>query len=289
MTNTKVEGIIDTLQVKAAAAIPQKEGDYINSADGLLYCGKCHTPKETRVNFSDQERKVRCVCECEQQRERQKQENDERKRRALLIDKMRTRAFKDKKGRNSTFDKADRNNAEASRFFANYAELFNQNSKWLFISGNCGTGKSFFAACICNRVIDKEYSAKFTTIAAIARELLKTTDKEAIYDELSGCDLLVLDDLTSERNTDYIREIIFNVIDARSRSEKPLIITSNITPTELSNPSDIATERIYSRIYENSIIYKLVGSDRRREKLKQNMKEIDSIMNYSGLSAAGKE
>ena len=29
--------------VEAANAAPD---DYINSADGLKYCGKCHTPKE---------------------------------------------------------------------------------------------------------------------------------------------------------------------------------------------------------------------------------------------------
>ena len=34
--------IID--KVDAATTAPD---DYINSADGLKYCGKCHTPKET--------------------------------------------------------------------------------------------------------------------------------------------------------------------------------------------------------------------------------------------------
>lgn len=34
--------------VEAANAAPD---DYINSADGLKYCGKCHTPKEAFFFF----------------------------------------------------------------------------------------------------------------------------------------------------------------------------------------------------------------------------------------------
>ena len=46
------------------------EGDYINEADGLLYCGKCHTPKQARVAFhlgGKQERAVPITCQCENQ------------------------------------------------------------------------------------------------------------------------------------------------------------------------------------------------------------------------------
>ena len=32
--------------LKSAGAPSQASGDYINHADGLKYCGKCHTPKE---------------------------------------------------------------------------------------------------------------------------------------------------------------------------------------------------------------------------------------------------
>ena len=37
--------IVDAL-LKSADTPSQASGDYINPADGLKYCGKCHTPKE---------------------------------------------------------------------------------------------------------------------------------------------------------------------------------------------------------------------------------------------------
>ena len=41
--------------------------------------------------------------------------------------------------------------------------------------------------------------------------------------------LLILDDFGMERGTEYGLEQVFNVIDSRYRSRKPLIVTTNLT------------------------------------------------------------
>ena len=46
------------------------------------------------------------------------------------------------------------------------------------------------------------------------------------------------------------RFIIYNIIDSRYRSRKPLIVTTNLTLTELKNPQDTAHARIYDRLLE---------------------------------------
>ncbi len=43
------------------------EKTYINSADGLLYCDNCHTPKQTKVNFRGRTDVQFCFCACEQE------------------------------------------------------------------------------------------------------------------------------------------------------------------------------------------------------------------------------
>ena len=53
----------------------------------------------------------------------------------------------------------------------------------------------------------------------------------------------------------YALEQVFNVIDSRYRSKKPLIITTNLTLSELNNAADIAHKRIYDRILELSLIH----------------------------------
>lgn len=42
--------------------------DYINPEDGLLWCGKCHTPKQCRVTAFGRTDIQFCTCECEEKR-----------------------------------------------------------------------------------------------------------------------------------------------------------------------------------------------------------------------------
>lgn len=61
--------------------------DYINPADGLLYCGECHTPRQCKVRAFGVERVQFCTCECEQKR--LAGEEAERERQQRLADKRR--------------------------------------------------------------------------------------------------------------------------------------------------------------------------------------------------------
>ena len=67
---------------------------------------------------------------------------------------------------------------------------------------------------------------------------------------LARAELLVLDDLGAERETDYGREIVYSVIDARYQSRRPTVISTNLTRTELAAPDDMACRRTYSRVLE---------------------------------------
>lgn len=53
-----------------------------------------------------------------------------------------------------------------------------------------------------------------------------------------------------ERGTEYGLEQVYNVIDSRYRSRKPLIVTTNLTLDSLQNPLDTAHARIYDRLWK---------------------------------------
>lgn len=68
--------------------------DYIDPANGLLYCGRFHTPKQCRVTFFGRESIQYCTCKCEQERlvaekarfdERKKEQDNAAKRRSANI------------------------------------------------------------------------------------------------------------------------------------------------------------------------------------------------------------
>ena len=69
-------------------------------------------------------------------------------------------------------------------------------------------------------------------------------DRNQFINSLNRYSLLIIDDLGIERNSDFALEQVFNVIDSRYRSKKPLIITTNLTLSELNNAADIAHKRI---------------------------------------------
>ena len=102
--------------------------------------------------------------------------------------------------------------------------------------------------------------------------------KQEYIDGLNQFDLLVIDDLASERDTEYMGEIVQNIIDSRYRSNLPLIITTNLTSDELKHPSTIRKERIYSRLFEMCVPVEVKGSDRRKEKLINNYREFKEML-----------
>lgn len=73
--------------------------DYIDPANGLLYCGKCHTPKQCKVPAFGRTDIQFCTCDCEQKR------LAEEKARCEELKKQQFAAFKQRQRNNRTQNK----------------------------------------------------------------------------------------------------------------------------------------------------------------------------------------
>ena len=98
-------------------------------------------------------------------------------------------------------------------------------------------------------------------------------DRNQFINSLNRYSLLIIDDLGIERNSDFALEQVFNVIDSRYRSKKPLIITTNLTLSELNNAADIAHKRIYDRILERCIPVRINNRNIRQDNATANLKQ----------------
>ena len=78
-------------------------------------------------------------------------------------------------------------------------------------------------------------------------------DRNAYIDSFNRYQLMIIDDLGIERNSEFAREQVFSVIDSRYRSQLPMIVTTNLTVDELMDPADLARGRIYSRVLERCL------------------------------------
>lgn len=273
-------GFVNGLEKAASINIKEEQGDYI--LDGILHCGKCHTPKQCRVFILDRERTPMCLCKCEVEKRKREEEERERIRNIDRIARLRAEAFPESEMQSWTFETDDQSNAKISRIARNYFANFDkmrQDGKGLLLFGEVGTGKTFAAACIANAVIDRGIPVYMTNFARIVNTVQGMFDgRQDYYDSLNRYPLLILDDLAAERKTEYMQEIVYNVIDARYRAKLPLIVTTNLTADELKHPAEITNQRTFSRLFEMCLPIKVEGEDRRRAKLKDTHREYMDLL-----------
>lgn len=262
-----VENVMITLEELAKQGVKINDGDYIGD-DGLLYCGKCHTRKQVRIKMpSGKEVTPCCMCKCEIEKAEQEQAEYERRERIQQIERYRSVGFPDKELKKCRFSADDGENADVTKIAQNYVKHFDEfrkAGKGLMLYGGVGTGKTFTAACIANALIDECVPCVVTNFSRIVNKLQGIWEgKQEYLDSLNSYSLLVIDDFAMERNTEYMNEIVYNVIDSRYRSRKPLIVTTNLSEKDLETPPDIDKQRIYSRIKEMCFPVAVSGCDRR--------------------------
>ena len=136
------------------------------------------------------------------------------------------------------------------------------------------------AGCIANALMEQEVTVCMTNFARIMNELNNAfSGRNEVVDRLCGYPLLVIDDFGMERGTEYALEQIYNIIDSRYRSRKPLIVTTNLTLTELKNPQDTAHARIYDRILERCAPILFDGKNFREENAGATRQAAKDIVN----------
>lgn len=274
---------IDIIAKKASEAIRAEDGDYYGE-DGLLYCGKCHTKKQHRDMYFRVGNVTMCLCKCA--KEAMNREEDARKQMELAdkIKRYRSVGFPEEDMKNWTFANDDRANEKLSQAMQNYVDNFDKykaEGKGLLLYGDTGRGKTFSACCVANALIDKGVPVLVTQFARIRNELWGMREGRQEYlDNLNQFPLLVIDDLAAESKTEYMGELVYNVIDSRERAKLPIIITTNLTKEELERPADMTYKRIFSRLFGNTIPVKVDGKDRRKMRL---ISEFDNMRDELGL------
>lgn len=243
--------------------------------NGIIYCSKCHTPKQTRIHILSNTRIVPCLCRCENEKYQRQKEAQIKANQEIEIRRLRLDGIEDKQICNFSFDNAEKTIEilRCQKYIENWERLFHSNIG-LLLWGKPDSGKTFAAGCIANALIDKRIPVLVTSFPKI---LNSKYDKSTFFNDLKKYDMLVLDDLGTERTSEYALEIVFAVIDERIKINKPMIITTNLQYSEMKNPKSIEYSRIYSRILGCCVPIYFNGTSRREiegEHKKNIIKEI---------------
>lgn len=250
--------------------------------DGLLFCSKCHTARQKRIELFDTKKIVPILCKCMNEDYVREEEERKREERMRAILRNRNDGFPDREMMGNTFATDDGKRPELTKAMQAYVENFHdlrRDGKGLLLYGPVGTGKSFYAACVVNALIDRGYPCMMTNFTRLTNTISGMWEgKQEYIDGLSRYALVAIDDLGVERDTDYMNECVTTIIDSLYRANVPMIITSNHTPKQLTAVEDIRRGRIYDRVLERCHPIKVDGESRRREKGRDDFKEVNRIL-----------
>ena len=134
-----------------------------------------------------------------------------------------------------------------------YAYSFSEKSPNLLFSGDTGLGKTFLSACIARTVADNGYSVMYESAGHLFGKMERA---KFANDELSrrecdkylACDLLIVDDLGTERPGQFTTAALYSLLNDRLLGGKPTIISTNLTMEE------------FERRYNRQVASRLRGS-----------------------------
>ena len=272
--------------VEAADTLNIAPEDYINPDDGLKYCGKCHTPKE--AYFPEQYRKngldkhpIACKCAAEERARREAEQRGlERLNRTAML---RSEAFRDIPAAGWRFENAEVMTPQLTkaRSYSENWDEFRRAGTGLLLFGNVGTGKSYAAGCIANALIEKTVSVLFVGLSDVVNRMQGNfgADRDAYLKTLMRPELLILDDLGAERNTSFGKERVFDVVNKRLLTGKPMIVTTNIPLSVMQKAADLDERRIYDRVLEVCVPIQFNGENFRKGNAAENVKRAAKILN----------
>lgn len=143
-----------------------------------------------------------------------------------------------------------KNYEECKRF----AEEFNGYGYGLFMMGNTGLGKTHLSLAIANELIGKGYCVIYGSVPELLRRLDKEQFKNAEGDTMelvTDCELLILDDLGAENNTDRYTSLLYEMINARQSRSLPMIINTNL---EMAQIKARYQDRLWSRLFSMRVL-----------------------------------
>ncbi len=255
---------------------PPQNGDYME--DDILYCGECRTAKRRKLTFHGEEIIVPVMCECAVRADEEQRRQSAAEQSNIRAAQLRRLSMMEGVYRSCTFDTAEKNedNARSIKICERYAEKFPQmlrENRGLLLFGSVGTGKTFAAACIANALMERGFSAVMTSLVALV-----DGGSADLMPQINDADLLVLDDLGAERSTDYGLERLYAAVDARYRSGKPVIYTTNLPLEVLKKPRDARYTRIYDRVLERCFPVEFRGVSRRKREARRGFEEMTKLL-----------
>jgi len=146
-----------------------------------------------------------------------------------------------------------------------------EEGRGLWLSGDVGTGKTTLAMLVSKEALKRGYSVAIYALPKLLARIRATFDagdgEESYTDlieHLSSVDLLHIDDLGAERQTEWVLEQLYVLINERYERQGSIVVTTNLTQVDLEEQIGVRTvSRLIEICGENQV--PLFGEDARQK------------------------
>lgn len=130
----------------------------------------------------------------------------------------------------------------------------------LVLAGPVGVGKTGAGLAAVRPSVMAGASFQFWPVTELLAAL-RPDGVAGISKVVAATGVLMIDDLGSERGTDWTDEQLFSIVNRRTIDQTPTIVTTNLEPKDLRAA---VGERTYSRVVGGATVIRMTGNDRRR-------------------------
>ncbi len=147
----------------------------------------------------------------------------------------------------------DQKNVKGVQHYVTNLEEHIHEGRGLWLMGSVGTGKTTLAMIVSKAALKQSFTVAIYSLPRLLAEIRMTYDQNSdntyfnFFEQLVKVDLLHIDDVGAERQTDWVLEQLYALINERYERKKAVMITTNLMPDDLREQIG---ERTVSRLSE---------------------------------------
>ncbi len=118
-----------------------------------------------------------------------------------------------------------------------------EKGRGLWFDGPVGTGKTSLAILVAKAAKDAGRSYAVYPVPRLLAEIKRTFDRDAsdtylgVFRRLCTVDVLVLDDLGAEKQTEWVLEQLYSIVNERWQDRRSIVVTTNIPDADPEGPA----------------------------------------------------